>query len=79
MDLILDMKKEHISYGISKLRLTKVKSNKNRLAISVIDLSNQVKGLRLMVIELYFFSLGLIYYLTDKKETYVSNINKKGD
>lgn len=47
--------------GFAKIRLISVKAEKRKFGISVIDLTAEVKYLRLMVIQLYFFSFGISY------------------
>ena len=51
--------------SITKIRLKSVKADKRKFGISVIDLTDEVKYLRLMVVQFYFFSFG-ISYLYDK-------------
>ena len=51
--------------SITKIRLRSVKADKRKFGISVIDLTDEVKYLRLMVVQFYFFSFG-ISYLYDK-------------
>lgn len=64
-------KKQCILYGVSprffiaKIRLRSVKAEKRKFGISVIDLTDEVKYLRLIVVQLYFFSFGISYLLNE--------------
>jgi DNA-binding protein len=51
--------------SITKIRLRSVKAEKRKFGISVIDLTDEVKYLRLMVVQLYFFSFGISYLLNE--------------
>lgn len=52
-------------FFIAKIKLISVKAEKRRFGISVIDLTDEVKYLRLMVVQLYFFSFGISYLLNE--------------
>ena len=52
-------------FSLSKIRLRSVKAEKRKFAISIIDLTEQVKNLKLMVIQLYFFSFGISFFLNE--------------
>jgi len=52
-------------FFLSKIRLRSVKAEKRKFAVSVIDLTDEVKFLRLMVVQLYFFSFGISYLLNE--------------
>ena len=52
-------------FFITKIRLRSVKGEKRKFGISVIDLTDEVKYLRLMVVQLYFFSFGISYLLNE--------------
>lgn len=52
-------------FSITKIRLRSVKAEKRKFGISVIDLTDEVKYLRLMVVQLYFFSFGISYLLNE--------------
>mgnify|MGYP003675285300 CR=1 FL=1 len=51
--------------SITKIRLRSVKADKRKFGISVIDLTDEVKYLRLMVVQFYFFSFGISYLLNE--------------
>ena len=51
--------------SITKIRLKSVKAEKRKFGISVIDLTDEVKYLRLMVVQFYFFSFGISYLLNE--------------
>ena len=52
-------------FSITKISLRSVKAEKRKFGISVIDLTDEVKYLRLMVVQLYFFSFGISYLLNE--------------
>jgi hypothetical protein len=64
-------KKQCTLYGVSprffitKIRLRNIKTEKRKFGISVINLTDEVKYLKLMVIQLYFFSFGISYFLNE--------------
>lgn len=52
-------------FFITNIRFRSVKAEKRKLGVTVIDLTDEVKYLRLMVIQLYFFSFGISYFLNE--------------
>ena len=52
-------------FFITNIRLRSLKTEKRKLGIIVIDLTEEVKYLKLTVIQLYFFSFGISYFLNE--------------